>query len=764
MKKLFRNLAYGVALLGPLMLLVYIPNVILETGQGSELLTNVSVVRPVAFLALVGVPYLFTMFYGASQMVLRAVPRLQFSAGLSSWLTRERTLVSSGIGALATLLALLPFYTYQRADAIANAFNHGFVDRWLYKAGVLLIFLACFMPLSQRLTKSNPRKGHRLRTYGSRALYLACVYFLYFMSGDGVIPGDKIATAAAIASFVIAALVVSLMLPSASDVLHDIGTCGDASGPQTSAAHGPTMNLHLAIAVAVLLVFGIFPSAAGLWLGSLLIFIAGIGAWAVLLCFAWSLLLRHRSRFAVGVLAISIMAFAALYTDHRPKSDDVNTLAALRGSTKAKAATMVAVSEDFKSWNSSHASSPVIIVLAEGGGIRGAYWTADALATLGSPRVNLLDRTYAVIGVSGGALGAAAYSANYAAIQGINETDPEAFKGIPNFSGMAGNWAEGALTSDFIGPWLARVMSTEVPQKLIPWRFAPSKGDTLQDSWSKALACQSESFRSYRSNPIKEMCGRVRSILAAPLADFPKTVNDHPFPRLVFVSTHVETGDRILFSSVNYDGSAFSNAVTMESISPSSVDMISAVHASARFPLVSPPGSIYNRKGQSIGHVVDGGYVDASGAQTALEIVRSIESKNTNFRPIIIDLNNDPDDKPNELLSGSKEHNVGEFETIFAAVGSANQNRRYFAKRQLLDEVCHLNGGYISLKVDKQNDGPIGLGWTLSRDAASILGKAMHRESKQFVSDRTGAPSSDESMEMLETKSAESCKAGAQPF
>jgi hypothetical protein len=54
---------------------------------------------------------------------------------------------------------------------------------------------------------------------------------------------------------------------------------------------------------------------------------------------------------------------------------------------------------------------PVFLVASEGGGIRSAYWTAQVLARLHAQVKDFDRRTFALSGVSGGAVGMAAYSA-----------------------------------------------------------------------------------------------------------------------------------------------------------------------------------------------------------------------------------------------------------------------------------------------------------------------------------------------------------------
>ncbi|MFL6930410.1 MAG: hypothetical protein ACJ8FK_10910, partial [Xanthobacteraceae bacterium] len=64
----------------------------------------------------------------------------------------------------------------------------------------------------------------------------------------------------------------------------------------------------------------------------------------------------------------------------------------------------------------------------------------------------------------------------------------------------------------------------------------------------------------------------------------------------------------------------------------------------ARFPIISPPGSVRNQKHQIIDRIVDGGYVENYGALSALEIALAIRAVNSALAPFVLVISNDPDD------------------------------------------------------------------------------------------------------------------------
>jgi hypothetical protein len=77
------------------------------------------------------------------------------------------------------------------------------------------------------------------------------------------------------------------------------------------------------------------------------------------------------------------------------------------------------------------------------------------------------------------------------------------------------------------------------------------------------------------------------------------------------------------------------------------IPLSTAVTISARFPGISPHGDIVMQSRQTVvDRVVDGGYYEAFGASTALELVEALErlkkDKKYNLKPFVILINNEP--------------------------------------------------------------------------------------------------------------------------
>jgi hypothetical protein len=76
------------------------------------------------------------------------------------------------------------------------------------------------------------------------------------------------------------------------------------------------------------------------------------------------------------------------------------------------------------------------------------------------------------------------------------------------------------------------------------------------------------------------------------------------------------------------------------------VRLSTAAHNSARFPLISPPGSIRNRTHHIVERIVDGGYMENYGALAALELAQAIRAVEPRLAPFVLVVSNDPDENP----------------------------------------------------------------------------------------------------------------------
>jgi hypothetical protein len=753
-----RDLLYFPLVILPVAAFAFLPGRLLNTGQGAELLANIVGARPSTDVPLIAIPFVFSMFCAAITVCLTAVPHLSIAGKYQDFVERYSIEIGSVAGTIATGIAFFPAFEYRQAVRL------GFVDsvaHFAYEAGMCLVVIQLIFISMPSAKSANRRRQQTFLSLVARLLNFVVSSALY-LNFDA--PGERISEVVIVELLFV---LVALILPTGAIRIQPEGDNHNPIEPNNFRHYASALicaphRLAIAVAIAVLVTFAAFPSFIGVYLGTLLVFYAGLAAWSVLASWFWSRFLAKKVRNTITLSIAIAVATLALYTARTSTGDRVGFANHL-GSSLTPHATPIELGDDYEKWNSHSGATddaPTIIVLAEGGGIRAAYWTAEALKILSLPRVGLINRTYAIVGVSGGSLGAATFMSNTIATARAWDEYPDLFKGIVNPVALAGNLSTSALSNDLLGPWMARLMSTEALEKILPVRVFSSKGDVLQEGWADALKCDFDPYPHFNPMTVEKVCAENEQVFSAPMSDIPSTLNGQALPRLIFVATHVESGYPFLFSSVNFAPDDFPKTLTMESIAPGTVDLLSAAHASARFPLVSPPGVVHDSNGVAIGHVVDGGYVDASGALTASELInRLVEQHASHFTPIIVDLRNEPSDDTTQRLATLHEKRAGEFETIASTIAATRSNSSYFVRERLREEVCQQGGGYVTLKVRADKDGAIGLGWTLSREAQSNLSMAISRETKPFTD--KGVKSPEDAMNNLKKIAKASCDSDA---
>jgi len=311
---------------------------------------------------------------------------------------------------------------------------------------------------------------------------------------------------------------------------------------------------------------------------------------------------------------------------------------------------------------------PIILISAEGGGIRAAYWTAAVLTELEDRSRNLVEKgqlpatfarhVFSISGVSGGSLGAAVFAA---LVKDQNRTvkppRPDRSCQLPSHLSFR-QTAQTFLKQDFLSPTVGVLLFPDMFQRFLPMAILDDRALALERSWEQAwLAC----------------VGSDRFARA-----FDDLWEDHRYdvPLLFLNSTVVETGQRILmhplpFAAEPIQPSAlnsvpaphrpfqyyFNDALDGPAVLGGQVPLSTAVHMSARFTYVSPAGTIFRQdlaRGYSqtespdpqVIRVVDGGYFENSGAVTTDEILLAIEriAEHHDFPiyPIVIHISNDP--------------------------------------------------------------------------------------------------------------------------
>ena len=239
---------------------------------------------------------------------------------------------------------------------------------------------------------------------------------------------------------------------------------------------------------------------------------------------------------------------------------------------------------------------PMLIVATAGGGIRAAYWTATVLEKLAGDFENeggVRPYLFAISGVSGGSVGAAAFDA------ALVQRDESQCKAGDATCPLSTKF----LTADFLAPALASLVFVDTPSSFLPFG-QDDRGTALERSFESAsgglLTRPFLSLFPYKKNPAAE--GR------APWR-----------PILLLNATHEETGKRIITGHVLIERNVFIDSLDALHVLGKDVRASTAAHNSARFTYISPAGDL----GDKHGSVIDGGYFENYGALSALELARA---------------------------------------------------------------------------------------------------------------------------------------------
>jgi hypothetical protein len=283
---------------------------------------------------------------------------------------------------------------------------------------------------------------------------------------------------------------------------------------------------------------------------------------------------------------------------------------------------------------------PMFIVATAGGGIRAAYWTAtvlDRLETDFAAEGGVRPYLFAISGVSGGSVGAAAFEA---ALTKRDESHGKA-------SDPGRPLATGYLTEDFLAPALASWIFEDTPSSFLPDFGQGDRGAALEKSFEHASD----------------------DMLARPFLSFFRLKQDaapndgeEPWwrPILLLNATHEETGNRIITGHVRIDRNVFLDSLDALHVLGNDVRASTAAHNSARFTYVSPAGDLGNGNGS----VIDGGYFENYGALSALELARAAKAALKDEKPgvklVFLLISSDPSLEPKRTLVRIKEPKGGD--------------------------------------------------------------------------------------------------------
>lgn len=367
----------------------------------------------------------------------------------------------------------------------------------------------------------------------------------------------------------------------------------------------------LALSSSLFLLAVVDPWLLGRWLGTMGILLAAATGVMPLLTWLTAAPRMPRWHWLSLIAGVAIMFGALDLNDNHP----VRTLNDPADGPRApgepaaptqQAATM-SVHQAFERWLAARPAAtadgavPVVLVAAEGGGIRAAYFTALVLAVLQDRCPAFAHHVFAISGVSGGSVGAAVFHALVADEGAARrpDTPPPALADCAPAdddpaetrasSGPYVRAVESVLREDLLAPLMATALFPDAVQRLLFWPI---------DGWDRAVTLERSLEKAYagaRGRPTLE-----RSLYRAWLPE-----SDAPL--LLLNATRVDSGERVVASPVLLPDERFHGVDTLADLAPfSDIRISTAAMLSARFTYVTPAAYLHTGRGKM--RLVDGGY------------------------------------------------------------------------------------------------------------------------------------------------------------
>jgi patatin-like phospholipase len=416
-----------------------------------------------------------------------------------------------------------------------------------------------------------------------------------------------------------------------------------------------------------------------------------------------------------------------------------------------------------------------IIIAAAGGASRAGFFTASVIGQLlddelkldqkghGLSRADVRNRIFALSTVSGSSVGAVMATAALAASQSDTQPCTGTDKLWHSTKPKPDDWRsclEALMSGDFLTPIFLGFTFHDA-FRFLPWE---DRGTLLERSLEKQFKSLLKADQPKGSQPRAPQSQVLPCIgdLECPFMTLRPT-DQRWLPLLVLNSTSVKTGQRIIttpldvaFAVTDKDErtgkgipcptaprekencQVFGHALNFHGLLRTAqpefddVRLSTAAHNSARFPLLSPPGEIRSTGGVFVDRIVDGGYFENLGAQTATELAEAIKAIDGRLKPFVLVISNDPRlEEANALQESSKRDRLllTDVSAPIIAVANTRNARGVLGVAEvtaILDyyqpEVCNL--AHIQVQGERDASGGIrdlSWSWWLSKPVQIYL-------------------------------------------
>jgi hypothetical protein len=310
---------------------------------------------------------------------------------------------------------------------------------------------------------------------------------------------------------------------------------------------------------------------------------------------------------------------------------------------------------------------PIVVVAAQGGGIRAMSWTARVMQHLSyQPELpGFYDHVFAVSGVSGGSVGLAVHTAFMS-----NGACPDSALGK-------------MVSADYLSPVTAGLLYPDFFQKFLWWKVETfDRARRLEDAWAERYQetiAVSPGAKNMLNNDFLSLWDNGR----------------YRLPAIFLNSVLAENGQKAIFSNIRLDSIYFPDAIDVIHQTRHDFPLKSAALCSARFPYVTPGGLVRFTDGTG-GHLIDGGYLENTGLVTALAVVSAINDYINGIATI-----------PNDPLTAQQRKR---FKPVLLFIQNADFSSKQVYPIQTMHELLVPLSGFISswdragVALDRQMD------------------------------------------------------------
>jgi hypothetical protein len=310
----------------------------------------------------------------------------------------------------------------------------------------------------------------------------------------------------------------------------------------------------------------------------------------------------------------------------------------------------ISLADMFQAWAAACAPDPSlparpIVVAISGGASRAGVWGAQVLAAVDAAAGQRNAAVFAVSSVSGGSLGAAAYMA---VMKATGAQCRRAESDYSHVRAMLDKVNNEKLGGDALGPLLAGGLLSDTPRAL----FAPVAALVrlafgVQPHGGDRAEALERAFESLWSADLQR--AGLADAGIPPFSDgflslFYQDGKPRPgMPIWIVNGTDLTTGDRMLTTPLSSGSDApwpFRATNDVLGVLQADVPISTAINNGARFPFLEPPGELIAQsdKDSQMRHgqpeLLDGGYFDNEGLQTALELAEWLKLQTWHGQPV----------------------------------------------------------------------------------------------------------------------------------